>query len=186
MKKLVFFFLTLSLWSLDTVAQTTVTGTVRDGDGNGLAGASVTAKGTSISASTDDAGRYVITLAQASGTLVFSFVGMESVEVNIADRKVIDVILDQTADVLSEVVVIGYGTQSRQTTTTAITKVDSKVLQSIPYSNAASALQGTVSGVRVQSTTGQPSAAPRVIVRGGTCSNNPNGAAPLYIIDGIQ
>src|SRR5690606_15422695 len=143
-------------------------------------------KGASISVSTDDAGRYAITLGQASGTLVFSFVGLEPIEVDISGRNEVDVVLAQTADVLNEVVVIGYGTQSRQTTTTAITKVDNKVLQSIPYSNAASALQGTVSGVRVQSTTGQPGAAPRVIVRGGTSINNPDGAAPLYIIDGIQ
>jgi TonB-linked SusC/RagA family outer membrane protein len=63
--------------------------------------------------------------------------------------------------------------------------MDNKVLQNVPYSNVASALQGTVSGVRVQSISGQPGAAPRVIVRGGTSINNPNGSSPLYIIDGI-
>src|SRR5690606_11661267 len=86
---------------------------------------------------------------------------------------------------VDEVVVIGYGTQSRETLTTSISKLDKKVLENVPFANVASALQGTLPGVRVQSTSGQPGAAPRVIVRGGTSINNPNGATPLYIVDGI-
>jgi len=83
------------------------------------------------------------------------------------------------------VIVIGYGTQSREMITASISKLDNKVLENVPYTNAASALQGSISGVRVQSTSGQPGAAPRVIIRGGTSINDPNGATPLYIIDGI-
>lgn len=186
MKRVLFFFLITPFCVASALAQTTVTGVVKDVNGEPLAGASVTLKGTSSSVGTDDDGRYSLVIRQPTGILVFTFIGLKSVEVNIAGQSKLDVVLDQPDDALSEVVVIGYGSQSRQTTTTAITKVDDKVLQSIPYSNAASALQGTVSGVRVQTTTGQPGAAPRVIVRGGTSINNPNGAAPLYIIDGIQ
>lgn len=68
---------------------------------------------------------------------------------------------------MDEVVVIGYGTQSRATLTTSVTKLDTKVLANVPFTNTASALQGTVSGVLVQSTSGQPGAAPRIIIRGG-------------------
>jgi TonB-linked SusC/RagA family outer membrane protein len=82
-------------------------------------------------------------------------------------------------------VVIGYGKQSREVLTTSVTKLDTKVLANVPYANVASALQGTLSGVRVQTTTGMPGQAPRIIIRGGTSINNPDGAAPLYIIDGI-
>lgn len=87
---------------------------------------------------------------------------------------------------MEEVVVIGYGSQSREKITTSVTKLDKEALKNVPYANAASALQGTVSGVRVQSISGQPGAEPRIIVRGGTSINNPNGATPLYIIDGVM
>ena len=80
---------------------------------------------------------------------------------------------------------IGYGTQSRELLTTSVSKVDNKVLESVPYGNLASALQGSVSGVRVQSTSGQPGEAPRIVVRGGTSIQNPDGAAPLYVVDGV-
>src|SRR5690606_23816538 len=60
-----------------------------------------------------------------------------------------------------------------------------KVLENVPYTNVASALQGTVAGVRVQTTTGMPGSAPRIIIRGGTSINNPDGAVPLYIVDGV-
>ena len=82
---------------------------------------------------------------------------------------------------MEEVVVIGYGSQSREKITTSVTKLDKEALKNVPYANAASALQGTASGVRVQSISGQPGAEPRIIVRGGTSINNPNGATPLYL-----
>lgn len=186
MKKLLVVFFVAFLYASMAIAQTTISGIVRGRDGNVLVGANVVLKGTVISTSTDNEGKYSISVSATSSILVFTFLGLEPIEEIVGARNTIDVVLDQAEDALNEVVVIGYGTQSRQTTTTAITKVDNKVLQSIPYSNAASALQGTVSGVRVQSVSGQPGAAPRVIVRGGTSINNPNGAAPLYIIDGIQ
>src|SRR5690606_21540878 len=103
----------------------------------------------------------------------------------VGNRSTLMVTMATDVAVLKEVLVVGYGSQSREVLTTSISKLDTKVLENVPYANAASALQGTVSGVRVQSTSGQPGAAPRVIVRGGTSINNPNGASPLYIIDGI-
>lgn len=176
----------LSFLPLIAAAQTTLKGVVKDQDGNLLAGATVILKGTSQAAITNDKGYYSLTIGQDTGVLVFTYMGLRSLEVNIGGRAEINAVLETLANTLSEVVVIGYGTQSRHTTTTAVSKLDEKVLKNVPYSNAAAALQGTVSGVRVQSTTGQPGAAPRVIVRGGTSINSPDGAAPLYIIDGIQ
>src|SRR5690606_31010280 len=112
-------------------------------------------------------------------------VGMKTQEIPVGDQASITVELSPASEDLSEVVVIGYGSQSRETVTTSISKLDNAVLENVPYANAASALQGSLSGVRVQSVSGQPGAAPRVIVRGGTSINNPNGSSPLYIIDGI-
>ncbi|WP_114748427.1 SusC/RagA family TonB-linked outer membrane protein [Pleomorphovibrio marinus] len=162
-----------------------IRGTVMDEGGESIPGVNVLVKGTSVGTITDIDGSYSINVPQGSNTLVFSFIGYRTREEVMDGRSQINVRLESALSDMEEVVVIGFGEQSREVLTTSITKVDSKALESIPYPNAASALQGTVSGVRVQSTSGQPGAAPRVIVRGGTSINNPNAAAPLYIIDGV-
>ncbi|WP_353196975.1 SusC/RagA family TonB-linked outer membrane protein, partial [Parapedobacter defluvii] len=163
----------------------TLRGRVTNSAGEPLSGVSVNLKSGTAATSTNDRGVYEIQLPSDDGILVFSYVGMATQEIRISGKRTIDVVLEEGGQNLDEVVVVGYGRQSRETLTTAISKVDTKVLENVPYANAAAALQGSVSGVRVQSTSGQPGAAPRVIVRGGTSINNPNGAAPLYIIDGI-
>ncbi len=163
----------------------TITGKVTDGKGQTLPGATVIVKGTTIGIITDADGSFKLSVPADATTLIFSFVGMKSQEIQIGNKTVIDVVLQEETIGVDEVVVIGYGTQSREMVTTSITKLDNKVLENIPYSNAASALQGSVSGVLVQSTSGQPGATPRIIIRGGTSINNPNGASPLYVIDGV-
>lgn len=144
----------------------------------------VVVKGTQSGVNTDAAGNYEIR-ASADQTLIFSFIGFKTVELKVGGQTAINVILEEDATTLNEVVAIGYGTQSRESITTSVSKLDPRVLENVPFANAASALQGTISGVRVQTTTGQPGAAPRVVVRGGTSINNPNGANPLYIVDGV-
>ena len=153
-------------------------------DKSTIPGVTVVVKGTQAGTLTNADGQYEIN-ANTGQTLTFSFVGYKSQEVAVGAQTEINVILEEDVTVLNEVVAIGYGSQSRQTMTTSVSKLDPKVLENVPYSNAASALQGTIAGVRVQTTTGQPGAAPRVIVRGGTSINNPNGAQPLYIVDGV-
>ncbi|MEX2233903.1 MAG: TonB-dependent receptor [Cyclobacteriaceae bacterium] len=166
-------------------AQTTITGTVRGADQSPLPGVSIAVKGTTVGTISDTNGKYSIAVPADAKTLLFSFIGMEIQEVAIGSADVYDVTLTESMTSLDEVVVIGYGAQSRETITTSISKVDTKVLENVPYSNVASALQGTVAGVRVQTLTGMPGSAPRIIIRGGTSINNPDGAAPLYIVDGI-
>lgn len=162
-----------------------VKGKVSDDSGETIPGVNVLVKGTSVGTITDIDGSYVINVPEGSNTLVFSFIGYATKEVEVGNSNTLDLVLFPSLADMEEVVVIGYGEQSRETLTTSITKVDEKVLESVPFPNAASALQGSVSGVRVQSTSGQPGAAPRIIVRGGTSINNPNGAAPLFIVDGV-
>lgn len=169
-----------------TQAQTRVTGRVTNDNGEGLPGASVTVKGSTAATVTGDDGNFTISVSDPNAILQISFVGLGKKEVSLNGKNKVEVVLSTSkSGALSEVVVVGYGTQSREALTTSISKLDTKVLENVPYSNLASAMQGTLSGVRVQSTSGQPGAAPRVIVRGGTSINNPNGAAPLYIVDGI-
>jgi len=162
----------------------TITGTVSSVDGENLPGVNVLVKGSSQGTITSVDGTYRIQ-ASDNATLVFSFVGYHTKEVEVNGQSVINMVLEPDVQQLGEVVVIGYGEQSRETISTSVTKLDNEVLENVVYPNATSALQGALPGVRVQSTTGQPGASPRVVVRGGTSINNPNGANPLYVIDGV-
>jgi TonB-linked SusC/RagA family outer membrane protein len=176
----------LCFFSLGSFGQVTIKGTVKDAEGQYLQGVTVTLKGTKINQLTDSVGDYTIRIPRSGGNLVFSYIGMKSQEIAISDRKVIDVILVTNVSVFSDVVVIGYGSsQSRSEVTGSISKLDNKVLENIPYANVASALQGTIAGLRVQNSSGQPGAAPNVVLRGTTSINSPDAATPLYIIDGV-
>lgn len=164
-----------------------VSGTVRLDETNApLAGVRVALLGTARLAVTDTTGQYRL-LAPPGATLLFRRLGLRSREVPIGDQTTVDVTMSLSVTVLDEVVTTtGFGdTQSRATLTTGVSKLDTATLRNIPYANVTSALQGTIPGMRVQTTSGQPGATPRVILRGGTSINNPNGAAPLFIVDGV-
>ncbi|HQS04406.1 MAG TPA: carboxypeptidase-like regulatory domain-containing protein, partial [Daejeonella sp.] len=163
----------------------TVTGIVKDQNEIPLPGVSVKVKGSNLGTVTDVDGKFTINVPEGSNVLVISFLGFQSQEVSVDSRSSINVSLREDVARLDEVLVIGYGTQSRDAVTTSISKLDKKVLENVPYTNLATAMQGTLAGVRVQTPSGQPGSAPQVIVRGGTSINNPNGAAPLYIVDGV-
>lgn len=175
----------LLLCSFQVSAQTIVTGTVKDDQGNPLPGVTVTEKNRTNSSITDDAGKYSLRVTDSRSILVFTYTGYATQELAVGDKTTIDLVLANSSSKLDEVVVIGYGRQSREKLTTSVAKLDQRTLENIPYTNALSALQGSIPGVRVQSWTGQPGIAPRIILRGGTTINNPNGAAPLYLVDGV-
>ena len=164
----------------------TISGTVSDRQRQPLAGVTVQVKDEPGNALTGADGKYTVNAKRRNAVLVFSYVGFQEQEQAVNGRSVLDITLEGDAAKLSEVLVVGYGSQSRATVTTSISKLNGKVLENISYANLATAMQGTLPGVRVQSTTGQPGAAPRVIIRGGTSINNPNTATPLYVVDGIQ
>ncbi|MFC4870810.1 SusC/RagA family TonB-linked outer membrane protein [Negadavirga shengliensis] len=165
--------------------QREVSGKVTDGNtGESIPGVNILVMGTNRGTATDIDGNYAIPV-EVGSRLKFSFIGYASHEVVVNNQTVLDVSLQPDSQNLEEILVIGYGEQSRETLTSSVSKLDDRVLENIPFANAASAMQGTISGVRVQTTTGQPGAAPRVIVRGGTSINDPDGAQPLYIIDGV-
>lgn len=154
-------------------------------DGSPLPGVNILVKGTVSGTVTDVEGSYRLDVPSDATTLVFSSIGYMTQEVDINGQSEINVTLAPDVQSLNEVVVVGYGEQSRETLTSAVSKVDEQVLENVPLTNAATALQGTVSGVRVQTVSGQPGASPRIILRGGTSINDPNGATPLYIVDGV-
>ena len=167
-------------------SQRTIKGRVLDENREPMAGVLVLIKGTTRGSATDDEGQYTLNLMQQDSLLEFSFLGYETRTIKLSSsQKTVNVTLRPTRIRMDEIVVVGFGTQAREKVTSAITKLPPSALENVPYTNLASALQGNVSGVQVQSTSGQPGAAPRVIVRGGTSINNMNGAAPIYIVDGI-
>ena len=168
-----------------TIAQIQIRGKVTDQQDLNLAGVTVSEKGSDNVTSTDNTGAFSLTVRSSSAILVVNYLGMKTQEIPVQNQTTFNIKMSTDHATVEEVVVIGYGSQSRETLTTSVSKLDKKVLENVPLANAASALQGTLPGVRVQSTSGQPGATPRVIVRGGTSINSPNSATPLYIVDGI-
>lgn len=185
-KKWLLLFLCM-LYAAVMQAQTSLTGTILNEAGEPVAGATVGIKGAEAGVSAGNDGSFSLPVRDPKGTLVVSAVGYQQQEVLLNGRAEIQVVLKQSgSNALSEVVIIGYGKQRRDVVTTAVSKLDNKVLENIPYSNAAAALQGNLAGVRVQTNSGQPGAAPNIVIRGGTSINSPNSSPPLYIIDGVQ
>jgi hypothetical protein len=144
-----------------------ITGVVTDGEfATPLPGVNIEVKGKGTGTLTDENGSFSIT-AEPADVLVFSFIGYATVEIAVNDKQVINLALFPEATKLGEVVVVGYGTQSRANVTSAISKLDKEVLKSAPRSNVGSALQGSISGLRVVNNSGAPGAAPTILLRGG-------------------
>lgn len=176
---------TRNLMEISQQQKKQISGIIRDVNNEPIIGANIIEKNVPANGTvTDVDGKFTLSVKENAIILV-SYIGYLPQEISVAGKSYFETILQEDTKTLDEVVVVGYGTQSREMITTSITKLDNKALENVPYSTAASALQGTISGVRVQSISGQPGTAPRVIVRGGTSINDPNGASPLYIIDGI-
>jgi TonB-linked SusC/RagA family outer membrane protein len=179
---MVFFGIILSV-SLAFGQIRTISGTVMDVSGNPLPGVNITVSGTTSGTISDAEGRFTIQ-ADPDATLVLSFVGMETLEVELGNRTSLDVTMQEAQLGLDEVIVIGYGTQSRSTVTTAITKVDADKIEQVPETSVAKALQGKLAGVRIYADQGgQPGSDAAVLIRGGSSINKSND--PLVIVDGM-
>jgi TonB-linked SusC/RagA family outer membrane protein len=184
MKKLLQTLLLLSILSLPAYAQDIVKGVVNDDAGQTLPGATVVIKGTSTYAAADLNGEFSIKAPkELPFTLVVNMVGFESQEVEIyeiSDEKLsVQLTLD---NVLNEVVVVGYGEQKRSDFTGSVASVSTE-LKSLPVSSPERLLQGSVSGVQVVQSNGQPGGSVSIRVRGGTSITA--GNEPLYVIDGF-
>lgn len=155
---------------------------ISDVDGNPLKGVTIGLKGKKSGTQTNDNGEFSIDAAP-NDVLVVSYTGYGTQDVKVENTANFDLTLKYDVGKLGEVVVVGYGTQSRKNVTSSIAKLDKEVLASAPRANIGSALQGTVSGLQVVNATGQPGANPVIILRGGASINNPG--APLVVIDGV-
>ena len=162
-----------------------VTGTVTSSeDGMGVPGATVLVKGTTIGTATDIDGKYSINVPAGSNVLVFTFVGLTSQELNIGNRSTINVALESDITALSEVIVIGYGTQPKREVTGAVSSVKGDAIQNLPLQSFDRALQGRAAGVQVRSSNGLPGGAVNIRIRGVGSVNA--GNEPLFIVDGVQ
>nr|WP_294877132.1 TonB-dependent receptor [uncultured Pedobacter sp.] len=161
-----------------------VKGKVSDVSG-GLPSVSVKLKGTSTTTSTDVNGNYSITIPNGSGTLVFSSVGFAIQEIPVANRSTINVTLVTEDKTLSEIVVVGYGTQKKSDITGSIVSINEKALRDVPVANLSQALQGKGAGIDVQKSGGnsKPGSAPVIRIRGVRSISAENG--PLFVVDGI-
>ncbi|HSI75431.1 MAG TPA: TonB-dependent receptor plug domain-containing protein, partial [Lunatimonas sp.] len=170
---------------IEKTQEVTVSGTVTDATTNeSLPGASVVVKNTGRGTSTDIDGRYSITVNPGE-TLQFSFIGYNVQEVIVGNQTLINVALTLDSKSLEEVVVVGYGTQSKKDITSAISSlsVGDKKLADLPITGPEQLLQGRVSGVNVTQNTGTPGGRSTVRIRGS--SSITGGNDPLYVVDGI-
>lgn len=166
-----------------TAVAVTVSGKVTDAEENEpLPGVNVVVKGTTTGTVTDAEGRYSLSVPDGNAVLIFSFVGYAIKEVTVDRQTVIDVALDPDVKALSEVVVIGYGTQEKSDITGAVSTVDGEELTRVPVASFDQALAGRAAGVQVVAGSGIPGAGASIRVRGVGTLNN---AEPLYVIDGI-
>ena len=168
--------------TLHHAAAITVSGQVNDEKGSGLPGVSIVIKGTMVGTTTNVEGKYTLNAPDDNGTLVFSFIGYLNQEVPIGNRTTIDVSLLPDVKTLSEVVVVGYGTQKKADLTSSISVIESEDMARAPVSSFAQAIQGLSPGVSVEMGKGAPGNGGKVRIRGVGSTNNTD---PLYVIDGI-
>lgn len=162
--------------------EVTVTGTVLDQNGNPIPGVTVSIPGTGIGTATDMDGKYTITVPEES-TLVFSFIGFQSQSMVVGDQSIIDVTLKEDISSLDEVVVVGYGTQSREDVTGSVATINSEAVRSLPVSTVDQKMIGQVAGVQIQQGSGAPGAGTSVKIRGSGSLGA--GNEPLYVVDGM-
>lgn len=172
----------LPLYATAKAPEWQITGKVTGTNGDGLPGVTVLLKGTTTGATTGPDGSFALNIPEQAGTLVFSFIGYTSKEVPVSGPGPITVALTEDTRALEEVVVVGYGTQKKESVTGAISSVSAKQISELPVPSVAQAIQGRAAGVSVVNT-GTPGSNPIVRVRGVGSVNF--ASDPLYIVDGV-
>lgn len=174
-------FASSMVWAQDR----TITGTVTSSeDGSSLPGVNVIVKGTTTGVVTDSDGRYSLSIPSSGATLIFSFIGLKTIETEVGSQSQISVQMDTDVTQLSEVIVTGYTTVEKRQVSGAISSVKGSDIANLPVQSFDRALQGRAAGVLVQSNNGIPGGAVNIRIRGtGSISA---GNTPLYIVDGVQ
>ncbi|MCS2890770.1 SusC/RagA family TonB-linked outer membrane protein [Parabacteroides faecis] len=162
-----------------------VSGVVHDATGMPLIGVSVVVKGTTQGVVTDLDGKFSLEVPRGS-VLVFSYIGMQTVEINVANQKEINVVMQENTESIDEVVVIGFGTQKKVNLTGSVGIADAKALESRPVMTAAQALQGLVPGLQISQNMGGLEKRASMNIRGTATIGKGSSGSPLILIDGME
>lgn len=173
------------VWLLPVaIAQQQVSGTVTDyTSGEALPGVNILIQGTTTGTITDMSGNFSLSVPSSDAVLVFSFIGYETEEVTVGNQTNISVGMMPDLTTLSEIVVIGYGTQRAEAVTGSVASISGDVLRDVPSSNITQSLQGRIAGVEFSQTSTKPGAEMQIRVRGTRSLNATND--PLVVLDGI-
>lgn len=158
-------------------------GTVSNSAGELITGATVLIKNSQMGIVTDAQGKFALDVSSTAKSLVVSFIGLRTQEIEITDQEIYNIILESEVVGVDEVVVVAYGTSKKSSFVGSATTVSKDKLEKIRTSNPIQALQGMSSGVQVINNSGQPGASPTVIIRGAGSMNA--STAPLYVVDGV-
>ena len=176
------FLLVGAIFCFGLVEAQEVSGTVSDVNGP-LPGASVVLKGTTTGTQTDFDGNYILSNVDPNGTLVFSYIGYSSQEVAVNGQTTINVVLQEDAQALDEVVIIGYGTTTVKDATGSVTAVTAEDFNAGVIASPEQLIQGKTAGVNIQQSSGEPGAGIRLNIRGSNSVRANNN--PLFVVDGI-
>lgn len=171
--------------SKEVLQQTiTVTGTVTDEAGEPVVGASIREKGTTNGTSTDNDGRYRLTVKNTQSVLQISFVGFANQEITVGGKTVINIVMSEDTQMVDEVVVIGYGTQRKGDVTSAIVSVKAEDFTVGKIGDAAELVKGKVAGLSIVKSSGDPNATSSIMLRGITTITG--SVSPLVLVDGVE
>ena len=177
------FLLLLLMLPFSILAQNTLTGVVSDTSGLPIPGANVMIEGTTNGTTTDIDGNYTLLGVNTGDRVVFSFIGFANQVVDYNGQSTVNIVLQEDAKLLEEVVVIGYGTTTKKDATGSLTAVTSDEFNKGAITTADQLLTGRAPGIRITSAGGQPDAAPNIRIRGGSSLSAQNN--PLIVIDGV-
>ncbi|RKN78797.1 SusC/RagA family TonB-linked outer membrane protein [Ulvibacterium marinum] len=180
-----FLFVFGLLWGITMQGQdVTITGTVASAsDSQPLPGVNVVEKGTTNGTVTDFDGNYSLNVADDNATLIFSYIGFTTQEIQVNGQSEVNATLIEDATSLDEVVLVGYGTQIKREVTGSVQTVDLTELADIPVTQVTEKLQGQLAGVQITQTTGKPGDGINVRIRGQLSISG--GSDPLYVVDGF-
>ncbi|MDX2282862.1 MAG: TonB-dependent receptor [Bacteroidia bacterium] len=173
----------LLMGAVSAFAQRTVSGTVADGkNGEPISGASIIVKGTTVGVFSGNDGKFRLEVPQGGSVLRVSFFGYQTVELPVTG-DVMNIVLDEDALNLDEVIITGYGSQIKRELTGNIAKVDGKAIENTPVVSVEQTLQGRAAGVFIESTNGKTGGAIKMRIRGASSINASN--QPLFVVDGV-
>jgi TonB-linked SusC/RagA family outer membrane protein len=186
MRKILMFFAVVLVTVSVAFAQTRqVQGTVTSAeDGSGVPGVMIQVKGTTVGVMTDSDGKYTLNVPAGTNTLVFSFVGMKRVELDIAGRSTVDVVMESDTQVMDEIVVTALGIRTeKKALGYSTSEVKSDALTATKTNNFATALSGKVAGLNISTTSSQAGSGTRIVLRGGSSITGSN--EPLFVVNGV-